>query len=834
MEKPVSDSKTPPKTIPSTKESLWTPRQGSKKLPWPKNKCKDQTRRKTTNRHKAADKNKHKAKNPRKRNNQTGNIRNAARHDHNRRHTQRQRRKRRLDEAKKHIVNLSSKTLTEEEIIVLHKGLSYIPTTNVPNRSILLQDYGAYIRRLRLTYRFRNSTTEYKKNPFKKKSTYIPPHGNTALETYITNTERELRELLPTKPRMNLRKEEFVALKKLSTRTDIVIKKADKGSCIVIEDVGDYINNGEKHLQDEKTYTQLEEDPTGSIANHITEYLNETAEAEHISRQTVEAIKPSQETRTQVMYFLKKMHKTPPGIRPIVSGCDGPTESISRFADYILQPLAKKQDSYIRDSKQFVQIMEALKVPTQSLLVCIDVSSLYTNIPQQEGMEICRRRIEQEREDQHLANVIQRLLQYILEDNVFKFNGKMYRQIFGTAMGTKMAPSFANIFMSDLEERFLLTQSKTPLIWKRYIDDIFMIWTHSPEELQRFLQQLNDFHHSIKFTYDISETEATFLDVTVYKGKRHEETQILDCKTHFKPTNTFQYVHASSCHPAGVKKGIAIGECLRFLRNTSNREEFEEQRDNLLEHLQNRGYPPVETKERLMDITFDNRSEHLRDKERKEQRRPIFVTTYSPWWRNLRRTLTNHWDLIVSDPTLAKLFPEQPMIAYRRSRNIQEFVTRARLPEDEQVITQTEAQPYYPQISSSISKCNHPQCGTCKMLRRRREIRSTITKEIFPINDQMTCATERVIYLIECEKCNMQYVGQTNKALRQRMAKHREALRAGKPRRIYHHFNRNDHSEEDMKVTPMEKVPAETDILAREQEWITRLRTRKPDGLNFH
>ncbi len=78
---------------------------------------------------------------------------------------------------------------------------------------------------------------------------------------------------------------------------------------------------------------------------------------------------------------LPEIHKTPPGIRPIVSGCDGPTELISRFADYVLQPLARKQNSYIRDSKQFVQITESLQVPTQSFLVCIDVSSLYTNIP---------------------------------------------------------------------------------------------------------------------------------------------------------------------------------------------------------------------------------------------------------------------------------------------------------------------------------------------------------------------------------------------------------------------------------------------------------------------
>jgi len=128
------------------------------------------------------------------------------------------------------------------------------------------------------------------------------------------------------------------------------------------------------------------------------------------------------------------------------------------------------------------------------------------------------------------------------------------------------------------------------------------------------------------------------------------------------------------------------------------------------------------------------------------------------------------------------------MIAYRRTRNIGEYVSRTKLPTDATTCP-SEIQPYSQQIDFPISRCKHQQCGTCNMLRRRnfKEIKSTVTKEKFQITDRMTCATIRVIYVIECEKCNLQYVGQTNKSLRQRMAKHREALRAGKlkPRRIY-------------------------------------------------
>ncbi len=121
---------------------------------------------------------------------------------------------------------------------------------------------------------------------------------------------------------------------------------------------------------------------------------------------------------------------------------------------------------------------------------------------------------------------------------------------------------------------------------------------------------------------------------------------------------------------------------------------------------------------------------------------------------NPEKSPYKHWTYIESDLTLTKLFPEQPMIAYRRSKNIKEFVSKARLPTDSNHHPTGMEQHYSQQITSSISTCGHPQCGTCKMLRKRPEISSSITKETYPITDKMTCATLRFIYLIECEKCN--------------------------------------------------------------------------------
>ena len=85
----------------------------------------------------------------------------------------------------------------------------------------------------------------------------------------------------------------------------------------------------------------------------------------------------------------------------------------------------------------------------------------------------------------------------ILTKTAFKFDNKFYEQISGTTMGTKCAPSYAIIFMGKLENDFLSTVRQQPLIWWRYIDDIFMIWPHSYQELCFFLTALNSFHETI-------------------------------------------------------------------------------------------------------------------------------------------------------------------------------------------------------------------------------------------------------------------------------------------------------------------------------------------------
>ena len=146
-------------------------------------------------------------------------------------------------------------------------------------------------------------------------------------------------------------------------------------------------------------------------------------------------------------------------------------------------------------------------------------------------------------------------------------------------MGTKMAPSYANLFMGRFEQNALDHAPHSPLIWWRYIDDIFLLWTHGEEKLNEFIDYLNSLHSTIKFTSSFSRTDIPFLDVHVHLRNGHIETDL-----HVKPTDKHQYLLKSSCHPSHTKRSLSYSMALRLRRICSTDELFNKRLNNLASH----------------------------------------------------------------------------------------------------------------------------------------------------------------------------------------------------------------------------------------------------------
>ena len=139
---------------------------------------------------------------------------------------------------------------------------------------------------------------------------------------------------------------------------------------------------------------------------------------------------------------LPKIYKPGNPGRPIVSSNGAPTENISHFVDCFLQPLATSLPSYIRDTTDFLnRLRRLLPLPPGTLMVTLDVSSLYTNIPHAEGIKSCEEFPNSWELLVTSTADLCHLVRLILTMNCFLFNENHYLQVHGTAMGTRMTPA---------------------------------------------------------------------------------------------------------------------------------------------------------------------------------------------------------------------------------------------------------------------------------------------------------------------------------------------------------------------------------------------------------
>ena len=219
-------------------------------------------------------------------------------------------------ETGRYITNLSSRPLTSLEITVLSKGLGFVPSSKTDEQK-LRDSVASFERSNRLKHFFRNST-QHPTHPLRKKSTWIPPPASPAIEAYLQRIRAETASIRPTHFKPNLSKAELTALNRLSKDQNLVIKPADKGSGIVVEDRENYIKAGLEHLADTKIYETVQTDPTTQLAEAINTYTSHLYNKGIIDHTTKEHLSfpTTNMPRTQQLYFLKKIHKFPIAVRP--------------------------------------------------------------------------------------------------------------------------------------------------------------------------------------------------------------------------------------------------------------------------------------------------------------------------------------------------------------------------------------------------------------------------------------------------------------------------------------------------------------------------------------
>lgn len=218
----------------------------------------------------------------------------------------------------------------------------------------------------------------------------------------------------------------------------------------------------------------------------------------------------------------------------------------------------------------------------------MDVASLYTNIPHDDGIRSVMSAYDESAFDKPFhSSTLAAILKLILQINNFEFNSTLYVQVSGTSMATKMGPNYAYIVMGHLENRFRDTCPLKPLHYKRFIDHIFLTWHHTEAELLSFIADFNNVHPSTSFSPAYSYSSISFLNARV----RLADNKLIT-KLYRKPTDKHRYLHFESSHVKHNKASIPYSQVLSFKRLRSADTDFRGNCEKIREAVAGQKYPP--------------------------------------------------------------------------------------------------------------------------------------------------------------------------------------------------------------------------------------------------
>ena len=403
----------------------------------------------------------------------------------------------------------------------------------------------------------------------------------------------------------NLSFEERSALKDRKSNVNLVIREADKGCSVVVMDRQRYIEEGYRQLNDASVYLGTR----ATAISDIEEDIQRLADQLHIEGVITDDIRQfaiRRNTKPVRFYLLPKVRKKGVPGRPVVSACGSATEGMSEIVDLYLQPYMPTIPSSIKDTDDFIRrISNIIDLPSDVLLVTLDVVSQCSSIPH----EFCLSALKSFLLDRNLptivVNAIHNMTEMVHKKNVFEFISECFHKISGTAIGTKMAPAYANIVMSIFERKLLTGSCNKPLVWFRYIDDIFAIWTYGEDKLKDFMLNINYIHSSFQFTCNYSKECVQFFDVSVSV----DNSGNIRTDLYVKPTDTQQYLMATSCHPYHTKRSIPYCQALRIHRICSSKESAKLRCMELVDCLVKRGYNKRKTNKQI-ERAFTNFANH--------------------------------------------------------------------------------------------------------------------------------------------------------------------------------------------------------------------------------
>ena len=252
-----------------------------------------------------------------------------------------------------------------------------------------------------------------------------------------------------------------------------------------------------RQLSDTSFYAKVDKDLTSTNQQIVKSTINELIIKQDLPATATNLIITT--PRTSCIYFLPKIHKPNNPGRPIVSACSCPTELISSYLDKIMAPVVRSSPSHVTDSQHALQIFRNFNfMGEDKLIFTMDITSLYTVIPNGEGLLALKHFFDLCTVKEPSSETLLRLAELVLTLNCFSFATCYYKQINGVAMGIKMGPSYANLFVGYIEQKFFNQYNgPKPELYRCYIDDCVGTTSSTREELNQFITAVNSFHPAL-------------------------------------------------------------------------------------------------------------------------------------------------------------------------------------------------------------------------------------------------------------------------------------------------------------------------------------------------
>ena len=353
--------------------------------------------------------------------------------------------------------------------------------------------------------------------------------------------------------------------------------------------------------------------------------------------------------------------------------------------------------------------------------------------------------------------------------------------------------------LSILEVKFVYTYQNGPLIWLRYIDDIFGAWIGTIEEFNTFVAFLNSREESLKFVATISDTSVPFLDMMV-----SIKLGILSTSLYTKPTDSHNYLRYDSAHAPHVCESIPYSQFLRIHRICSDWFDAYNHCIEICRYFIHQGYPIKLLLNSLNNALRQDRNSLLHDNSSKNtdaidsSKTFYYINTFNPSNPSFKNIVQEIWPLLGRSSATRSLTECKIVYGYRRCSNLRDLLVRAKLPPI--------------RTAPKTKKILHTSCQYCAKIDRSGTIRSKSLK--FHTMQNINCESSNLIYCLQCNICDIIYVGQTENRIKDRFSNHFSTIRNGYNTTVARHFNQAHGVRQDppMRIFVLEfiKLPPKT------------------------